>query len=103
MYAVIRTGGKQLRVSEGQTVRVEKLNGDLGDIVTIDDVLLVSDGDDIKVGQPVLDGASVTARIVEQHRAKKIVVFKMKRRKSYRRMRGHRQHYTALEIQEITH
>ncbi len=103
MYAVIRTGGKQLRVSEGQTVRVEKLDGDLGDIVTIDDVLLISDGDDTKIGQPLLDGASVKARIVEQHRAKKIIVFKMKRRKGYSRIRGHRQYYTALKIQEILH
>ena len=103
MYAVIKTGGKQLRVSEGQTVRVEKMDGEIGDIVTIDDVLLVSDGDNIKVGQPLLDGASVKAAIVEQHRAQKIIVFKMKRRKSYRRIKGHRQYYTALKIQEIIH
>ena len=85
MYAVIKTGGKQHRVSVGQTVRVERLDGDIGDIITLDNVLLVSDGDNISVGQPTLAGARVTARVVEQDRARKIVVFKKKRRKSFRR------------------
>jgi len=102
MYAVIKTGGKQYRVGIGQTVRVEKLEGNIGDMVIIDDVLAVSDGDKMKVGQPLLNEAKVTARIVEQHRAKKIIVFKKKRRKNYRRTKGHRQYYTALQIQEIT-
>ncbi|MBW2060539.1 MAG: 50S ribosomal protein L21 [Deltaproteobacteria bacterium] len=102
MYAVIRTGGKQYRVGIGQTVRVEKLEGSLGDVVTINDVLAVSDGEKIKVGQPLLNEAKITAKIVEQHRAKKIIVFKKKRRKKYRRIKGHRQYYTALQIQEIT-
>ncbi len=101
MYAVIKTGGKQYRVGIGQTVRVEKLEGNIGDIITIEDVLAVSEGDKLKVGQPLLNGARVTAKIVEQHRAKKIIVFKKKRRKKYRRISGHRQYYTALQIQEI--
>lgn len=101
MYAVIKTGGKQHRVAPGQTIRVEKIEGQVGDIVTIDDVLLICADDRFKVGQPFLAGASVTARIVEQHRDKKIKVFKMKRRKGYRRTKGHRQYYTALRVQEI--
>ena len=101
MYAVIKTGGKQYRVSPGQTVRVEKIEGGIGDEITLNDVLLVSDGEQIKVGRPLLSDAVVTARIVEQHRAKKIVVFKKKRRKGYRRTQGHRQYYTALKVQEI--
>jgi large subunit ribosomal protein L21 len=101
MYAVIKTGGKQYRVAPGQTVRVEKLEGDIGDNVSLKDVLLVSDESGIKVGQPLLAEAEVTARIVEQHREKKILVFKKKRRKGYRRTSGHRQYYTALKIEDI--
>lgn len=101
MYAVVKSGGKQYRVRPGQRVRVEKLEGQLGEVVTLEDVLLVSDGDQVKVGRPLLEGAQVRAKIVEQHRARKIVVFKKKRRKGYRRKKGHRQHYTGLEIQEI--
>ena len=101
MYAVIKTGGKQYRVAPGQTIRVEKLDGSIGDQVNIKDVLLVSDGETVKVGQPLLAEAEVTATIVEQHKAKKIVVFKKKRRKAYRRTQGHRQLYTALRVQEI--
>jgi large subunit ribosomal protein L21 len=101
MYAVIKTGGKQYRVAPGQTVRVERLEGGVGDEITLGDVLLVSDGDTVKVGQPLLADAQVKAKIVEQHRAKKILVFKKKRRKGYRRSQGHRQHYTALLVQEI--
>lgn len=101
MYAVIKTGGKQYRVAPGQTVRVEKLEGGIGDEVTIKDVLLVHDGESIKVGQPVLADAEVKGKIVEQHRAKKIKVFKKKRRKGYRLTQGHRQYYTALKVEEI--
>jgi large subunit ribosomal protein L21 len=101
MYAVIKTGGKQYRVAPGQTVRVEKLEGNIGDVITIKDVLLVSDGEEIKAGQSLLAEAEVTAKIMEQHRAKKILVFKKKRRKGYRRTKGHRQYYTALRIEEI--
>lgn len=101
MYAVIKTGGKQYRVVPGQTVRVEKIDGGLGDVITIKNVLLVSDGEQVKVGQPLLAEAEVKAEIVEQHRAKKVIVFKKKRRKGYRRTKGHRQYYTALKVQEI--
>jgi large subunit ribosomal protein L21 len=101
MYAVISTGGKQYRVSEGQTIRVEKLPGEVGAPVSFDRVLLFSDGDMVKVGQPTLAGMSVTGRIVQQGKAKKVLVFKMKRRKGYRKKQGHRQHFTALRIDGI--
>ncbi len=101
MYAIIRTGGKQYQVEPGTRVRVEKLAGEIGATVELTDVLLVADGDDIKVGQPVLDGAKVTAQIVEQGKDKKVIVFKKKRRKGYRVKKGHRQLFTALEIKDI--
>jgi len=101
MYAIVRTGGKQYQVAAGDTLRVEKLPGDVGDIVELDDVLLVADGDKVTVGQPVVDGARVRAKIVEQGRAKKILVFKKKKRKGYQVKKGHRQYYTALMIEEI--
>ena len=102
MYAIIRTGGKQYQVSPGDRLRVEKLAGDIGDTIEIDDVLLVADGEDVKIGQPVVDNAKVTAQIVEQGKDKKIVVFKKKRRKGYTLKKGHRQLFTALEIKEIS-
>ena len=102
MYAVIRTGGKQYQVAPGQRFRVEKLAGNVGDTVELDDVLLIVDGEKVSVGRPVVDGAKVTAKIVEQGKDKKVVVFKKKRRKGYRLKQGHRQQYTALEIQEIS-
>ncbi len=102
MYAIIRTGGKQYQVAAGERLRVEKLAGEVGDTVELNDVLLVAAGDDIKIGRPVVDGAKVTARIVEQDKDKKIIVFKKKRRKGYKLRKGHRQPYTALEIKEIT-
>ena len=101
MYAVISTGGKQYKVSEGQTIRVEKVPGDAGSTVSFDRVLMVSDGDNVRVGQPTVAGASVTGHVVQQEKAKKIIVFKYKRRKGYRKKRGHRQHYTALKIDAI--
>ena len=101
MYAVIKTGGKQYRVAPGQTVRVERLEGGVGDEITLSDVLLFSDGDTVKVGQPLLADAQVKAKIVEQHRAKKVLVFRKKRRQGYHRTKGHRQYYTALLVQEI--
>ncbi|MFQ5442550.1 MAG: 50S ribosomal protein L21 [Thermodesulfobacteriota bacterium] len=101
MYAVIKTGGKQYRVCEGDLLRVEKLAGEVGSAVEIGDVLAVGEGEDIKVGTPTLEGAVVTADIVEQERAKKVVVFKMKRRKGYKRKQGHRQSYTGIKIREI--
>lgn len=100
MYAVIRTGGKQYRVAQGDKLRVEKLPGNVGDKVTFDEVLLVG-GDALKIGQPVVKGAKVEATITAQDRAKKIIVFKFRRRKNYRRKNGHRQPFTALEITGI--
>ncbi|MCI5168185.1 MAG: 50S ribosomal protein L21 [Candidatus Electrothrix sp. GM3_4] len=101
MYAIIRTGGKQYQVAAGDTLRVEKLQGEVGETVEIADVLLVANGDDIRVGTPAVEGAKVVATIVEQGKAKKVLVFKKKKRKGYRVMRGHRQLFTALNIQEI--
>lgn len=101
MYAVIRTGGKQYRVSEGETLRVEKLPGDVGGTITFGEVLLLG-GDNVTVGKPLIGGASVTAQIVAQDRAKKIIVFKMRRRKNYRRKNGHRQWYTEVKITGIS-
>jgi large subunit ribosomal protein L21 len=102
MYAIIRTGGKQYQVSSGERLRVEKIDGNVGDSVELSEVLMVGDGEDVKIGQPTLEGAKVTARIVEQGKAKKVLVFKKKRRKGYRVKRGHRQLFTALEIGEIS-
>jgi len=102
MYAIVRTGGKQYQVACGDQLRVEKLEGAIGDTVSLDDVLLVVDGEDIKVGQPVLENAVVTAKIAEQGRDKKVIVFKKKRRKGYRLKKGHRQSYTGLKIEEIS-
>jgi large subunit ribosomal protein L21 len=101
MYAVVVTGGKQYKVEEGDTLRVEKLKGDVGAEVAFDRVLLFSDGESVKIGQPVLDGASVHGHIVEQNKAKKVLVFKYKRRKRYRRKQGHRQLFTAVKIDKI--
>jgi large subunit ribosomal protein L21 len=100
MYAVIRTGGKQYRVSEGQTLRVEKLPGSAGDKITLGEVLLVG-GESLKIGQPLVAGASVLAEIKAQDRGPKIVIFKFRRRKNYRRKTGHRQPYTELKITGI--
>ena len=102
MYAIIRTGGKQYQVAEGDRLRVEKLSGEVGDTVELDDVLMVADGEAVKIGQPVVEGAKVSARIVEQGKGKKIIVFKKKRRKGYTLKQGHRQLYTALEIQSVS-
>jgi len=102
MYAIIRTGGKQYQVAAGERLRVEKLAGEVGETVELNDVLLVAEGDAVKIGQPAVAGAKVTAQIVEQGKGKKVLVFKKKRRKGYRLMKGHRQLYTALEIKEIS-
>lgn len=102
VYAVIRTGGKQHRISPGQRLRVERLPGEVGDSVTFDDVLMVSDGAEVAVGSPVLDAASVTAEVVGQTRGRKINVFKYKAKTRYRRLRGHRQLHTDLRISQIS-
>ena len=100
MYAVIQTGGKQYRVQQGDVLRVEKLAGDKGATVKFDKVLMLG-GDAVKVGQPFVAGASVTATVVVQDRAKKIIVFKFRKRKNYRRKYGHRQPFTELRITGI--
>ena len=101
MYAVVATGGKQYRVAEGDLLRIEKIPGDIGDTVTFDQVLMLADGDEMSFGQPVLENAAVRAKIVEQGRSKKTLVFKYKRRKRYRRKQGHRQPFTAVKIDSI--
>ena len=101
MYAVVATGGKQYKVQQGDVLRVEKLTGEVGSEVAFDQVLLFSDGENVQIGQPVLEGAVVKGHIVEQGKSKKIIVFKYKRRKRYRRKQGHRQLYTAVKIDAI--
>jgi len=102
MYAIVRTGGKQYQVACGDQLRVEKLEGNVGDSVDLTDILMVVDGEDVKVGQPVVENAKVVAKIAEQGRGKKVLIFKKKRRKGYRLKQGHRQSYTALKIEEIS-
>ena len=99
MYAVIKSGGKQYRVKAGQTVRLEKLEGEAGSKVQLGDVLMVEDGGEVKTG---LSNAKVEATILETDRADKIIVFKKKRKKQYRRTRGHRQSFTAVRIEKIS-
>ncbi len=101
MYAVVRTGGKQYRVAPGDTLEVEKLAGDVGDSVVLEDVLLVVSDDGVKIGQPNVNGASVTAKITGQRRGEKILVFRYRPKKRVRVRRGHRQFLTRLEIQSI--
>ncbi|MGF2617246.1 50S ribosomal protein L21 [Rossellomorea vietnamensis] len=100
MYAIIETGGKQIKVEAGQTIYIEKLAGNEGETVTFDKVLFVG-GDNVKVGSPLVDGATVTAKVEKQGRAKKLVVFKYKPKKNYRRKQGHRQPYTKVTIDKI--
>ena len=100
-YAVIRTGGKQYRVSEGDVVKIEKLAGEVGETITVGDVLFIGDNGEVKIGLPLVANARVTGEIVSQAKAKKVLVFKKKRRKSYSRQRGHRQNQTILKITGI--
>ncbi len=101
MYAVIISGGKQYKVRQGEILRVEKISGQVGEEITFDKVLMFSDGENIKVGQPELADAAVRGHIVEQGKARKIIVFKYKRRKRFRKTQGHRQRYTAIKIGTI--
>ncbi len=101
MYAVVKTGGKQYRVSKDDIMHVERLEGDAGDIVTLPEVLMIGDGGNVQVGEPTISGASVAAEIVEQGRARKIIIFKKRRRQNYRRKKGHRQHFTMLKVTDI--
>ena len=101
MYAVINTGGKQYRVTPGEQVRVEMLKGEAGDTIAFEQVLLTSDGEKILLGQPYLENSKVVGQIVRQGKGKKVVVLKYKRRKTYRRKRGHRQPFTLVRIDGI--
>lgn len=102
MYAVIKTGGKQYRVASGDKLKVEKLEADVGAEITFDQVLMVADGDNVKVGAPILSGAAVKATVVSHGRGDKVRIFKMKRRKHYRKSQGHRQHYTEVQVSGIS-
>src|SRR5579872_4344463 len=101
MFAVIRTGGKQYKVAEGDVIAVEKLVGEPGAAIELPEVLMVGEGASATAGTPLVSGASVSAELVEHRRADKIIVFKKKRRQNYRRKNGHRQHQTVLRITEI--
>lgn len=101
MYALIKTGGKQYRVAEGDLLRVGKIKGGVGDTVQFDEVLMIANDKRVEIGRPVLKDSKVVGEIVEQGKGGKIIVFKSKRRKGYRKKQGHRQQYTALRIKEI--
>jgi large subunit ribosomal protein L21 len=101
VYAIIRTGGKQYRVQSGDTIYVERLRADVGETVTLGEVLLVGGDGETKIGAPLVDKASVVGTVVEHGRGRKVRVFKYKKRKHYRRTRGHRQDYTALRIDRL--
>ena len=101
MYAIIHTGGKQYKISVGDLIRVEKMEGKTGDIVELKEVLFYAEGEKVLTGQPLLPNAKIVGEIQGQQRAKKVIVFKMKRRKGYARRKGHRQSFTTLKIKEI--
>jgi large subunit ribosomal protein L21 len=100
-YAIFKTGGKQYRVSQGDKIDVEKLDVKVGDTVSFDEVLLQGEGEKISVGAPFIDGASVTAEVVEQYRDKKVIAFKFKRRKGHHKTKGHRRQLTRLQIKSV--
>lgn len=102
MYAVIKTGGKQYRVTEGETLKIETIAGDVGSAIVLDKVLMVGSGDKISVGKPLLSGATVKATIVANGRHNKVTIFKMRRRKHYQKHQGHRQNYTEIRIDGIS-
>jgi large subunit ribosomal protein L21 len=102
MYAVIKTGGKQYRVSAGEKLRVESLPAEVGSEITLDQVLMVGEGESVKVGTPILAGASVKATVLSHGRGEKVHIFKMRRRKHYRKSQGHRQNYTEIQISGIS-
>ncbi len=102
MYAVVETGGKQYKVSQGDVISVERLSGKAGEKVALEKILMINDGNKTVIGNPVVKSAKVVGEIIKEGRGEKIIVFKMKRRKNYRRTRGHRQTYTSLKITEIT-
>ena len=102
MYAVIETGGKQYRVAPGDVIEIEMLDVNEGDDIALDQVLMVTDGEQVRIGTPMLAGAKVTAKVKSHGRADKIRIFKLRRRKNYRRTQGHRQYYTQIEITGIS-
>ena len=101
MYAVIKTGGKQYRVVAGEKIKVEKLVGDVGATVTLDQVLMLADGDKVTIGSPIVKGASIQATVLSHGRGDKVMIFKFRRRKHYRKTQGHRQSYTEIQIGAI--
>ena len=102
MYAVIKTGGKQYRVAAGEKLKIEQLPADIGAEIVLDQVLLVADGDNLKMGRPLVTGASVQAKVPAQGRHDKVRIFKLRRRKHYQKHQGHRQNFTEIEITGIT-
>ena len=101
MYAVIKTGGKQYRVVAGEKIKVEQIPADVGAEITLDQVLMVGEGESVKIGTPLVSGATVTAKVISHGRHDKVRIFKMRRRKHYQKRQGHRQNYTELEISGI--
>jgi len=101
MYAVVKTGGKQYKVEKDDILKVEKVDGNVGDTITFDNVLMISDGENYKIGAPFVENVLVKAHIAEQGKSKKILVFKYKRKKRYRRKYGHRQPFTSVKIEDI--
>ena len=102
MYAVIKTGGKQYRVASGAKLKVEQIAAEVGSEIVLDQVLMFADGDNVSLGTPLVNGASVKAKVVSHGRGDKVHIFKMRRRKHYRKSQGHRQNYTEIEILGIT-
>lgn len=102
MYAVIKTGGKQYRVNQGDKLKIEKIAGDVGANVVLDQILTVVDGHNVTIGSPIVRGASVTATVVSHGRHDKVTIFKMRRRKHYRKSQGHRQSFTEIQIDKIS-
>ena len=101
MYAVVKTGGKQYRVTQDEYLKVEKLEGNEGDTIELDQVLMIADGDKLKIGSPMLDGGKVTATILSHGRGKKVEIMKFRRRKHHQKRTGHRQYYTEIEVTGI--
>lgn len=101
MYAIIQTGGKQYKVSEGDIIEVEKLDVNAGNVVEFSDVMFLSDGQAVRLGQPIIEGARVTAEVLEQYKGEKQIIFKKRRRHNYRRKKGHRQLLTSLKVKSI--
>jgi len=101
MYAVVKTGGKQYRVAQGEYLKVEKLEGNEGDTIELDQVLMIADGDNLKIGAPLVEGGKVTATIKSHGRGKKVEIMKFRRRKHHQKRTGHRQSYTEIEITAI--